>query len=531
LAPKNLPTPFCRFRDFDKVSLAVFREVVLTAGERKFTQTGNYVEPGFTEMMSVNMLAGTSSGLNDINTILLSESSAKAFFGSDDPINQLVKLNNKRDLKVVGVYRDFPSNSTFNDVSFLASWKLFTAIDAGAKDSQDKWDNNDYQIFAQLKPGADFGSVSAKIKDIVMKRDNPPAYKPEFFLHPMSKWHLYSDFKDGVNTGGLIVYVWLLGIIGSFVLLLACINFMNLSTARSEKRAKEVGIRKAIGSVRSQLVIQFFSESLLLALLAFVLAIVFVGLALPFFNQVADKKMTILWANPLFWLSGLGFSLLTGLIAGSYPALYLSSFQPVKVLKGAIRAGRFAAVPRQVLVGFQFTVSVTLIIGTIIVFRQIEHAKDRPVGYNRSGLIEVRMNTPELQGHYESLRNDLLETRAVDEMAESNTSITVQNGGVANITWRGQAADLKPLLWSNRITHEYGKTVGWRLVAVAFCIAAPLAYYVLSDWLQNYEYRTELSWWIFALTGLGAVLVTLLTVSFQSIKAALMNPVKCLRSE
>ncbi|KAA9346672.1 ABC transporter permease [Larkinella humicola] len=716
-----LPIPLAnelrsKYPDFESVSLAVSREAVLDAtGNQKFTKIGKYVEPGFTKMMSLTMRTGTDAGLNDVNSILLSESTAAAFFGSANPVNQLVKLNNKRNLRVSGVYEDFPSNSTFSDVSFLAPWKLFVAIDAGAKDSQNKWDNNDYQIFAQLKPGADFEEVSAKIKDIRMKMDNPPGYKPEFFLHPMRKWHLYSDFKDGVNTGGLIVFVWLFGIIGSFVLLLACINFMNLSTARSEKRAREVGIRKAVGSVRSQLVVQFFSESLVLSLLALVVSLLFVGLTLPFFNQMADKQMTLLWSNPGFWLSALGFSLLTGLIAGSYPALYLSSFQPVKVLKGAFRVGRFAAVPRKVLVGFQFTVSVTLIIGTIIVFRQIQHAKDRPVGYNRSGLIEIRMNTPDLYGHYESLRSDLLGTGAVAEMAESDASITVQNGGMTNVSWRGQAADLRPLMMSNRITHDYGKTVGWQVVAgrdfsrkfstdsaavilnetavklmgfknpigeiitwggakytvtgmvrdmvrespfepvkpsffvlnyeaantihaklapqlparealakveqvfrtyspaspfdykfvddgyarkfgheerigklagvfsglailisclglfglasfmaeqrtkeigirkvlgasvftvwrllskefvvlviIAFCLAAPLAYYVLSDWLQNYEYRTELSWWIFAASGIGALVVTLLTVSFQSIKAALVNPVKSLRSE
>ena len=550
-----------------------------------------------------------------------------------------------------------------------------------------------------------------------MKRDNPPGYKPEFYLHPMSRWHLYSDFKDGINTGGLITFVWLFGSIGVIVLLLACINFMNLSTARSEKRAKEVGIRKAIGSLRTQLIAQFFSESLLMALLAFAVSILFVQFTLPFFNQVAEKKMTILWADPLFWLAGLGFSLLTGLIAGSYPALYLSSLQPVKVLKGIMRTSRSATIPRRVLVGFQFTVSVTLIIGTIIVFRQIEHAKDRPVGYSRSGLIEIGMNAPELYGHYTALRDDLLNTGAVADMSESSNPITVQAGGTTDISWKGKKPGSKPLVMTNYITHDYGKTVGWQikegrdfsraystdtasvilneaavklmgfknpigeivrrgspnrqfkvigvvkdmikedpfrpvspsffaveygnvntinirlapqlstneslakveqvfkryspdspfdykfadeqydrkfgaeqrvgrlaggftilailisclglfglasfmaeqrtkeigirkvlgasvfnvwqllskefviLVVIAFCLATPLAYYLLSDWLQSYQYRTELSWWVFALSGFGVLTVTLLTVSFQSIKAALMNPVRSLRSE
>ncbi|GAB4046636.1 ABC transporter permease [Spirosoma litoris] len=715
-----LPIPLAqelrsKYPDFESVGLSVTRDVILASGDRKLLKTGNYVEPDFIDMLSLNVVAGTRFGDNDVNSILLSESLAKAMFGTENPLNKLIKLDNKQTVKVTGVYEDFPTNNTFNDVTFLAPWKFFAANDEGAKRDQDQWDSNSYQIYAQLKPDADFDLISAKIKDIRMKRDNPPGYKPEFFLHSMSKWHLYSDFKNGVNTGGIITFVWLFGAIGIIVLLLACINFMNLSTARSEKRAKEVGIRKAIGSLRSQLIGQFFSESLLMALLAFVLAVLFVQLVLPFFNQVADKKISILWTNPLFWLAGLGFSLLTALIAGSYPALYLSSFQPIKVLKGVMRTSRSATIPRRVLVGFQFTVSVMLIIGTIIVFRQIEHAKDRPIGYSRSGLIELGMNAPELARHYTTLRNDLLNTGAVVGMAEASGSITSQSGGTTDISWKGKKADSKPLVMSNYITHDYGKTIGWQvkagrdfsrefttdsaamilneaavklmgfknpigetvrqsgkaytvigvikdmvkedpfkpvnpsffavnyrnvntinirlapqlsahealtkveqvfkqyspdspfdykfaddqfarkfgneerigglaggfailailisclglfglasfiaeqrtkeigirkvlgasvftvwqllskefviLVVIAFCLATPIAYYVLANWLQNYQYRTELSWWIFAASGAGALVVTLLTVSFQSIKAALMNPVRSLRSE
>jgi ABC-type antimicrobial peptide transport system permease subunit len=190
----------------------------------------------------------------------------------------------------------------------------------------------------------------------------------------MSKWHLYADFKNGFNVGGRIAYVWLFGIIGGFVLLLACINFMNLSTARSEKRAREVGIRKAIGSSRSQLIAQFFGESLFFVFIAFICSLVFAEVSLGFFNEVADKKISMPWNQPLFWIAGLLFSLFTGAIAGSYPAFYLSSFEASKTLKGAFRAGRFASLPRKALVVVQFSVSVILIIGTITVFLQIEFA-------------------------------------------------------------------------------------------------------------------------------------------------------------
>jgi len=703
-----------KYPEFKAVSLVVQRDFVVANGDKKFSEQGNYVQPDFTGMMSLQMINGTGNSLNDINAVLLSQSLSEKLFGNENAVDKIVKINNKLSVKITGVYKDMPGNSSFKDLDIIAPWNQFVANDENAKNDLNAWDNNSYNIYVQLKSGADFSKVSAKIKDIRMKKENPPGYKPEFFIHPMSKWHLCGEFKNGVNTGGLIEYVWLFGIIGTFVLLLACINFMNLSTARSEKRAKEVGIRKAIGSLRNQLVVQFFSESVLVAFIAFLISLLGVQLMLPFFNEVAAKKLSVLWFNPWFWIAGLAFSLITGLLAGSYPAIYLSSFKPVEVLKGVFKAGRFAAVPRRVLVVLQFTVSVILIIGTIIIFRQIEYSKNRPVGYARNGLIEINMNTPDLKGHYDALRNDLLNTGAVSNMSESSGSVTVQYGGTTDISWQTKKPDEHPLLMSNSITYNYGKTVGWQLsqgrdfsrdyadsssvilnesalklmglknplnefvkvhgkdykvvgvikdmvkespfepvnpsfflldannvnviniklapqlsaseslakvesvfkkynpaspfiyqfvdetyskkfgdeerigklasffamlailisclglfgmasfmaeqrtkeigvrkvlgasvfnlwrllskefvmlVIVSFCIAAPVAYYFMHNWLQNYTYRTNLSSWIFITAGIIALLITLLTVSFQAIKAAIANPVKSLRSE
>src|SRR6476646_5911360 len=321
------------------------------------------------------MLSGTRQGLNDPASIFLSESAAKAWFGNEDPLNKIIKIDDRPVVKVTGVYKDFPKNSTFADLKFISTWDFLLNNDEGLRTMTDPWRPNFASLFVQLNDHADFAKVSERIKDAKLKRVNPQLQKkkPALFLHPMSDWHLYSEFKFGVNTGGAIQYVWMFGIIGAFVLLLACINFMNLATARSEKRAKEVGIRKTVGSARSQLIFQFFSESLLVVAFALVLSLVFVQLSLHFFNEVADKKISILWGNPWFWISCIAFSLFTGLIAGSYPALYLSSFQPVKVLKGTFRAGRLAAIPRKVLVVLQFTISVILIIGTIVVFQQIQY--------------------------------------------------------------------------------------------------------------------------------------------------------------
>ena len=691
---------------------------ILTVGEKKFTKQGNFFEPAVTEMLSLNMLKGTRECLKDPYSIALSASVAKAYFGDADPMGQLMRMDNKVDVKVTGVYEDFPYNSTFRNVGYFLPWELYLITNEWMKKMQNPWGSNFTQTFAQIADQADMDKVSAKIVNVKLnklKEEDDRKYKPEVFLHPMSKWHLYSEFKNGKNIGGRIEFVWLFGIIGIFVLLLACINFMNLSTARSEKRAKEVGIRKSIGSVRAQLISQFFSESLVVALLAFTFSLVFVQLSLTFFNQVADKKLTLLWSNPLFWIVGITFSILTGIIAGSYPALYLSSFQPVKVLKGTFRAGRLASVPRKVLVVLQFTVSVTLIIGTIVVFRQIDFAKNRPIGYDRNGLVNVFMSTSDIHKHYDAIRNELKSNDAVLEMTESGsptTQVWNTNGG---FTWNGKDPGLAVDFPNNGVSFEYGKTVGWQfkagrdfsrdhatdslafvinesaaaflgfknpigevlhwndkpytiigiikdmvvespyepvrpslfhvskdeenliilklnpnlssheaiakietvfkkynpaapfeykfvdeeyarkfgdeerigklasffailailisclgisglasfvaeqrtkeigvrkvmgasvinlwgmlskdfivLVIISFFIAMPLAYYFMNSWLQKYEYRTGIAWWIFAASGLGALLITLFTVSYQSIKAALANPVNSLRSE
>ncbi|MBN8651389.1 MAG: ABC transporter permease [Cytophagales bacterium] len=692
---------------------------VLTVGENKFNKSGMYWEPQVLDMLSIKLIYGTAEhALKDPYSILLSQTVAKTFFNDDDPTGQMVRINNKTDVKVTGVYEDMPHNSKFRDMSFIMPWELYIIESEWIKNMDDPWGSNFTQTWVQLADNADLELVSAKIIDVKLNKvdEGGRKYKPEVFLHPMSKWHLYSDFKEGKNVGGRIEFVWLFGFIGAIVLLLACINFMNLSTARSEKRAKEVGIRKSIGSMRSQLINQFFCESVVVALLAFVVSLGLVYLALPTFNEVAGKKLTLLWSSPIFWLVGLGFSLFTGIIAGSYPALYLSSFQPVKVLKGTFRVGRLASLPRQVLVVLQFTASIALIIGTIVVFRQIEFAKDRPLGYERNGLINVYLSTPEIHNHFEAVRNELKSLGAITEMTEAGsptTQVWNSNGG---FNWNGKDPALAVDFPNNGVNHEFGKTVGWKftagrdfsrefasdslafvineatakflgfenpvgetltwnetpytiigviqdmiiespyepvrpslwhidrddnvnlaivklnpdmsshdaldkiktvfmkhdpaspfnyefvdieyarkfsdeervgklasffailaifisclgisglasfvaeqrtkeigvrkvmgasvvnlwgmlskdfvlLVGISLLLAMPLAWYIMYNWLQKYQYRSEIAWWIFAASAVGAVLITLLTVSYQSIKAAMANPVSSLRSE
>jgi ABC-type antimicrobial peptide transport system permease subunit len=657
-------------------------------------------------MFTIDMVKGSQDVLKDPSSMLIAESLARALFGNDDPIDKTVKLDNKLELKVGGVYRDLPYNTSFYGTRLLLPWDN----KENWMNSQTDWDNHCGLLFVQLHDEADFGKTTAKIKNIPTPHIRN--VKEEIMLHPVTKLNLYTEFKNGKAVGGRIQFVWLFGIIGIFVLLLACINFMNLSTARSEKRAKEVGIRKAVGSLRGQLIGQFLSESIVFALLAFILALVLVQLSLPFFNGLADKQMSVAWDNPVFWLSSAGFTLFTGIVSGSYPAFYLSRFEPIKVLKGIYKAGQFASLPRKVLVVVQFTVSVTLIIGTIIVFQQIQFAKNRPAGFTRSGLVSVPL-TSSLYGKFDVLRNELLRTGMVDNMALSSqpASHFSNNNG---IEWRGKDPAAEIYFRNVNVTPEFGSTIGWSikegrdfskefatdsnavilnesgavatglknpigelikfngknytiigiakdmltqspydpmqpsiffcegwmgvftirikptvavgealakiaavfkkyspgnpfdykfvedeyakkyssevrignlasffailaifisclglfglasfvaeqrtkeigvrkvlgatvfnlwkllskefvgLVIISCFIAIPIAWYYLNQWLQNYNYRMEISWWIFAAAITGALLITLLTVSFQSIRAALANPVKSLRTE
>jgi putative ABC transport system permease protein len=452
--------------DFKHVVVSITYDQIVTSQDSKLRVKTGFFEKGATEMFSLPMLRGDWKSLDNPSSVLLSESTARAFFGHDDPINKILKFDEVPPVKVTGVYRDFPRNSTFADLQLMSSWDCFYNNSTWAKTLSDPWQPNFTRIYVQLADHADLDQVSRDIRDAKLKRLNAhlAQKKPELFLHPMSKWHLYSEFRDGVNIGGAIQYVWMFGIIGIFVLLLACINFMNLSTARSERRAREVGIRKTLGSLRRQLIVQFFNESLLTVWLAFAVAMVFVILALPFFNQVADKQMTILWGNPYFWLASAGVILVTALVAGSYPAFYLSSFKPVKVLKGTFKAGRMAAIPRKALVVLQFTVSVTLIIGTIIVYRQIQYAKNRPVGYTREGLVSIPTWNTSIHNHFQAVKDELLRSGAISSITEATSETTTTAGSTSGLSWEGKDPNLSTDFTTDGISYDYGRTVGWQIM-------------------------------------------------------------------
>ena len=704
--------------DFSKVVMTSWNEShVLSCGDKRFVKAGTFMESEGPALFDLHMINGTQHSIKGPEDVLLSASLAKTFFGDKDPMNQILQFDNKDNLKVVGVYENPPNNSYTADIDYIVDWKLKLKTNDWLNHLGNPWGMNGFKVFVELNEKADMAQVSMKIKDAKMNKVHPEERKgkPELFLHPMNQWHLYSDFKNGVNVGGRIQYVWLFSLIGLFVLLLACINFMNLSTARSEKRAKEVGIRKAVGSQRRQLIVQFFGESILIVAIAAIFSIILVTITLPAFNELADKKISLPLSNPVFWGVMIVVILITGLIAGSYPAFYLSSFNTVRVLKGTFKAGKLASLPRKVLVVAQFAVSVILIIGTIVVFKQIQFARNRPLGYDQNGLVQVYQLMPDVVNHLDAVRTELIDKGVILSITAAGAPMDnywSTNGG---FDWKGKDPNQSVDFPNTPVVYDYGKTVGWQfvegrdfsrefgtdtaafvvnesfakfigfkdivgetirwddqpfhvigvikdmmvespynqpraalyhieknasdfiifklnpkkspteslaevekvfrtysprqlfefkfvdqeygkkfesevrigklascfavlaifiscmglfgmasfmaeqrikeigirkvlgasvmnlwklltwdfaaLVLISLVVSIPLAYYFMYKWLLNYTYRADLSWWIFASAAIGAMLITVLTVSYQSICAATGNPVRNLRSE
>jgi ABC-type antimicrobial peptide transport system permease subunit len=694
----------------------------LKYGEKSLSRPGNYMQREAPELFNLKIIKGEKDGLREINSIMLSESTATALFGNEDPIGKVVKVSNEFDLSVSAVYSDIPFNNAFSDTEFIIPWEKYLATREWVRNAEDSWGNNSFQMFVQVTDNTSIAKVTATIRDVKKNLSEDAAeFNPQLFLFPMEDWHLRSNFENGKQVGGRIKYVWLFGIIGAFVLLLACINFMNLSTARSEKRSKEVGIRKSIGSSKGQLINQFLSESFLVVVVAYIIALLLVLVCLNGFNELARKEIAFPWQSGSFWLISVAFIIFTALLAGSYPALYLSSFKPVDVLKVTFKAGRYAGLPRKILVVVQFTVSVAFIIGTVIVMQQINYAKNRPVGYDKEGLIQIPTFSQDFVGKTDLMRSEFIGSGAVVEMSTSSSPTTQIWSNRSGFVWEGKPEGFQEDLAWTEVSPEYARSLGlkiiegrdfsrdfatdslgvlinetakkylgmenpvgqllkddsdedpnpplkiigvvedmiaqspyepvkqamyvydrndngsyynlrlnpkqsasqnlaivervfkehfaaipfeyqfvddqygekfaseerigtlsgiftalailisclglfgltsfvaeqrtkeigvrkvlgatvfnvWnmlskdfiKLVVISCFIAVPIAYYVMNGWLQEYPYRVILKWWIFALAMLGAMGVTVVTVSFQAIKAAKQNPVKSLRTE
>jgi len=418
---------------------------------------GRDVDKQFLTMFSFPMIHGNSEhALDDVKGIVLTKSFAKKIFGTDDAVSKVVKLDNKDFYRVTGVIADPPVNTQFQ-FDYLIS----LAPNIG-KFASDTWSNGSYNTYVLLNPGTDLIRFNNKLKGFIPKHD--PNLKFDAFLYPASKWHLYGNFDNGKPSGGLIETVRLMTVIGCLILLIACINFMNLSTAQSEKRSKEVGVRKVIGANRFALIKQFLAESILIAFIAGCIAILLVQLLLPEFNKLTDKRLNIDYASPYFWLAAIGFILFTGMLAGSYPAFFLSSFRPVKVLKGAFKGKANVFQPRKLLVVIQFTVAIVLIVSTIIIYKQIDYVQNRNTGYSRDNLVEHPM-TGDIKKNYELIKNELINQGVAVSVSKTSLSVTIDGSQSSGFTWGKADPSQKDISFSNFATSgDFVKTFGFQLV-------------------------------------------------------------------
>ncbi len=687
---------------------------LFTANNKSFTGIeGDFVDESFLQMFSFPLVEGNKNNqLKNVYSISITQTLAKKLFGNEDAIGKIIKIDSVDNFTVTGVLKDLPSNTEF-DFEYLLSWDYYKKIGW----NNDSWLNNDTYTFLQLKSNVNGAAFSDKIKNITKVQSGRNDVWTHF-IYPLSKWHLYSSFENGKPVGGLIDTVRVFGIIALFILLIACINFMNLSTARSEQRAKEVGIRKVAGAGKGLLIGQFIIEAFLTACIAGAIALLIIQLVLPSFNTLINTQLSVPYTSFYFWLCAFAFILFTSLLAGSYPAFYLSSFKPISIFKKQFRKPNAFISPRKVLVILQFTFAVILIISTIIIRNQIIYAENRDKGYSNNNLVQVNF-VGDINKNYALIKQDLLSKDIAASVtknltgitsggahswgfrwpnetpADTNTTITLYSadadlvktmglhliegrdidinkypadsfsvllnesavkimgfknpvGKIINnpfdkINWRvvgvvknyveGSPYEAIPPTiiqgaagWFNTmhikfnpalstadalsktetifkqynsaypfdykfVDEEYArkfndeqrtktmaglfaflaifisclglfglsayvaesriKEIGVRkvlgasvfnitkllsldfikLVFISILIATPVAWYAMNKWLQDYTYKISISWIIFLIAGILAIAIALVTVSFQSIKAAIANPVKSLRTE
>jgi predicted permease len=693
--------------------------LLFSISDKSVYASGKYAEPSLFSMFTLPFLQGNAkSAFSQLYSLVITEKTAKKFFGDDkNVVGKTIRVDNKQDYIITGVLKDIPENSSLQ-FEWVAPFQIWYQQSPWAYE----WENNCVSTYAELKPGANVVNINKQLYNFVQKR--APTSNGHVFLFGMNNWHLYGEFENGKPTGGgQIEYVRLFTIIAWIILLIACINFMNLATARSEKRAREVGVRKVLGAGKKRLMLQFMGEALFMSVLAAIAAVIIMMVALPLFNTLVQKNLFLQLSNPLHISILLIITIICGLLAGSYPSLYLSSFNPVYVLKSIKLKAGSAAFIRKGLVVLQFAVSIILIIATIIIYQQIQHVKNRSLGFNKDNLIQISMQG-DMQQHFDVIKQDLINTGLVQNVSLADHEIISGGNNTDGITWQGKTVgkiviswrDVNPDFFSTSgmkilegrnfeptdsvnfdshsiyanviITQSLAKLMGngsaigktlfdendtllhttvvgvvndyvygdmygkpdpvmfacapprfstvmyvrtkpqsnpknaitkiaavmkkdnpafpfeyqfvddgfnqrflneqlisklssvfaslaiiisclglfglaaytaerrtkeigvrkvlgasvagitallskdfIKLVVLSCLVAFPVAWWMMNSWLQSYKYRIEISWWIFLAAGVSAILIALITISFQSIKAAIANPVKSLRSE
>lgn len=436
---------------------------LLANGKNSFKVEGRYADPDILKIFDFQALYGNlDHALSDANAIVLTASTAQRLFGRTDVLNKVLRFENQVDLKVTAVIKDLPPNVSYN-FDCLNSWKLFEQLNSWVMDPN--WHNYSFYTLLTLKKGTDIPAFNEKIKNMSRKHAASASTDSEPFVYPLADLHLYGKFINGKPAGGQIEQLKIFSVLALSILIIACINFMNLSTARSQKRAKEVGIKKTIGASRKSLISQFLLESLMLTFVSVVIAVVLVELFLPKFNHLLDIKLEIAYDHPLNWLGVIALIFFTGILAGSYPAFFLSSFNPIQTLKKTVKLkSSFSLNFRQILVIVQFSFAVILIVATLIIYEQLQYIRNKPLGYQVKALVEMP-HEGNLYLKYDLLKERLLSSGAVTAMCHSSASISQQNSNSTGMEWQGMSeADKKMSVNQIYTGYDFVKTNGLRLL-------------------------------------------------------------------
>ncbi|RZL57563.1 MAG: ABC transporter permease, partial [Pedobacter sp.] len=437
-------------------------EQLISFDDKKIKNKGLFADPEFIKILDYNFLSGNAvSPLDNINSVILTQSLAHKLFGNQNPLGKIVKLDNEGGLKVEAVIADLPENTSIK-FDYLMPWKLNEQRQKWIKEQG--WGSNFCLTIVQLQNSSLLDQVNASVKGIYQR--NQKGLLNELFLHPLSKLHLYNEFENGKSAGGKIDQLRIFFMLAICILLIACVNFMNLSTARSEKRAKEVGVRKAIGSSRKALVAQFILESTLLALIGTIIAFILVEISLPYFNSILNINLIIQYNDWRYWLTLVGLVVVTGLLAGSYPAFYLSSFDPVKVLKGfGVKTGSAISV-RKVLVVSQFVFAACLIICTVVIYQQLTYIKNKPIGYSQGNLVQMAaLGNLRQTSKLELLKTQILKSGAATSVSLLSMNIDEGGNNTSDINWPGKNPNDKVLFNQRGIGYDFIATTGTEMIA------------------------------------------------------------------
>lgn len=432
--------------------------LIFTTGEKHLEARGLFTDPGFLKSLDFPLVKGNkNTALDKPESVVLTESFAKKLFNDINVVGQPMRVDSNANFTVTGIIKDLPSNTRF-EFDYLIPMTYRKQINWEIA----KWEDYGVGTFVMLKPGVSETEANKLFRNVMQK--HAPAMKNKLFVHPMPKWFLYSQSENGKLTTGRIKAVRMFAIIGAFILLIACINYMNLSTAKSEKRAREVGIRKVVGAKKASLVWQFIGESVLIAFVAGSIALLLAELSIGWFNDLVYSSLSIPYSYPYFWLYGILFILVTGIIAGSYPALYLSAHRPIRVLKGAVKAVNALVTPRKVLVVFQFSFAIVFIVCTIVIYRQIKFGQDQDPGFNTDNLVYVYLRG-NINNKYPAIRNELYTTGAIESVTRTNSPITSVWTWDPTFEWTGKDPNLSISFSTYHSDNDFAKTMGLTLVA------------------------------------------------------------------